>query len=83
MNSQRIPLSLPAGAQLQAVQYMDGEGVVLCQLPENRVTPWVTWRFYNGSPGVVYGRYFDSEAKARASYAERAAAAVDRWAQWA
>jgi len=58
-----------------AVSQWDGN-IVLCYLPNNTVTPFVTWRV--DVFGACYlGHYFSTAAAAAADYAERTGLASD------
>jgi hypothetical protein len=71
--------TLPAGAYAIAVYYYDGEGVVLANTGRGP-QPWVTWRFYASSPEAVsYGHYFELAESARADFAKRVGACIERW----
>jgi hypothetical protein len=44
---------------MRARRTTGGEYVILCHLPENKVTPWVTWRAATvDGQGAYRGNYF-------------------------
>ena len=69
---------LPAGAILRGVALMFGEGVVLCSLPDNDVTPYVTWSFSSACRGFSHGRYRVEQEDAMQDFRERFGRIVGR-----
>jgi hypothetical protein len=54
----------------QRVGYVRAE-VVLCHLPDNAHTPFVTWQRNLDDRACYFGHYFQNYTKARADYAKR------------
>lgn len=50
--------------------HMEAE-IVLCYLPDNKVTPYVTWQHNLKDNAYYWGHYFSTENEARADFGER------------
>ena len=62
---------LPCGAKVVDLSMAGRDGIVLADLPDNDVTPYVSWRFVAGLPGYFFGHYSPSLIQARADFRDR------------
>ncbi len=64
-------INLPDGAVLLCAKRANAQQpwIVLCHLPDNKITPYVTW--VTDSDGPYWGEYYNTEAAAEKSFATR------------